>query len=211
MDSADRDPDAVSRTVARAGARSLALVAAALTLQWLILRPAPAPVMRWAPTLFLLGLSAVALAWQRRLRHVDSGPGPVEARGKASRGVVLLLCGLPAALSLGYVIIVGGTRHTSTSLAPLEGIVLYVIATPVIEEYYFRHHLYREFLTLLGRPLAVIIANSVWFAAIHAPQNIPIAFVIGICCGTLRSVSGTIYFSILAHATTNLVLELARY
>jgi membrane protease YdiL (CAAX protease family) len=209
MDPADRDRDAVSLTVPRAGARGFVLIAVALALRWLILRPAPAPVMRWAPLIFVVCLGTVALAWQRRLSHVDSGPG--KGPGRVPRGLVLLLCCLPAALSLGYVIIVGGTRHTSTSLALLASIALYVVATPVIEEYYFRHHLYREFSTFFGRPVTAIIANSVWFAAIHAPQNIPIALILGICCATLRSTTGTIYFCILAHATTNLVLELARF
>jgi membrane protease YdiL (CAAX protease family) len=119
---------------------------------------------------------------------------------------------LPALTGSLYATAIHGWRgiivHAHLPLTALMGGVLYVVTTPLVEEFYFRHVLHLEILQLFRHPFTVAAVNSVWFAAIHVPYNMPLALITGLCCTALRMRTRGLGWPIVAHALTNLVLEI---
>lgn len=199
-------------SIGGAAARSAALLVIAGCLRYLLLGPAADAPPQWSPLLFLAALGCVGLVWQRRIARPVPAPGPAAGGRRALRMLLVVsLCFLPAALSLAYVTGIGAAPDSVGPgwAALLAAIVLYVLAAPLVEEFYFRRLLHREFSVLFGRPFTVVAANAVWFAAIHAPQNIPVALAVGLCCTTLRILTGSLRLPVMAHAVTNLALVIA--
>lgn len=198
-----------------AAVRSAILLSAALAISAVLPMLLEEHAIGWTYVLLLLAMAAAGLGYQRVFGTApaevpDDAHADPEAR--SSRLLAALLVIAPAVLSVAYArAMVPG----QAAARPTEGWILLigysVIAIPVVEEFYFRRLLYREFATLFGRTWLVVAANAVWFAAIHSPQNIPVALVLGVCTAMLRSMTGGIAFSIAAHAGTNLLLALSGY
>jgi uncharacterized protein len=201
----------------RTAARAALLLAVALVLREIILRRVPEVLHPVAPWLFLLGMGATGLLMQRRLLNTVSPRWalpfhpPDGSRGR-EYAIRLLIAAIPAASGFAYVT---ATQPLSTAAGTgsrlgvaLSGIVLYAVATPLVEEYYFRHLVHEEFLLLFRAPLLVAFASGVWFAAVHGPAAMPVALVMGTCCTLLRIRSGGLGWPVVAHGAANLLLVL---
>jgi membrane protease YdiL (CAAX protease family) len=199
-----------------AAARGALLVAAAFALRFALAHGPEAPLGVPSPLVYLGVLAGLAAVF--RAGFGGAAPGREPPRGSAAR---LAACGLlvlaPAALAYGYAVLVAGPHLDLVSSfdAPLRvgpanvAPVAYLAAVPLVEEYYYRQLLHREFTVLFGRAPLFVVANAVWFAAVHDPASIPVAFVVGLCCAALRTLTGRLALPVLAHALANLALDLA--
>jgi membrane protease YdiL (CAAX protease family) len=205
-------------SVGAAGAHAAILMIVAWVCEVTLLGSVADALGGWAPPLFLLAVAGAGMVLGRWFRTAapDWTLGrPSQGQGSLREyGALVLLALLPAAAGVAYAWVIGapygrmgGMRNPA---AALYGLAVYVLGAPVVEEFYFRHLLHVELSRLFRRPLTVALANGVWFAAIHAPQNMPLALVTGACCTLLRMRKGSIGLPVAAHAMANLVLEVIR-
>jgi hypothetical protein len=137
-----------------------------------------------------------------------------------SMGIVLLACGMVAAVLLSKLLGDGTMRPShpiqqlvqdSGGLGLLLTYALACVCAPVFEEIFFRGALYRNLRIGLGRwgslgaPVAAALASSVLFAAIH-PQGlvfVPVLGSLALAFCIMREWRGTINAPIVAHAINN--------
>jgi membrane protease YdiL (CAAX protease family) len=160
-----------------------------------------------------LGMTLVAFAILRLSRHTKT-----ERRTAAPS--VWLLAGvlfLQVAASVAYIVVAVAPNAELVSFAQqalrsggskLIAVIVIrdVLLGPLVEEYYFRQALYLELQQVLAKPWLTVVVSAVWFTAIHDPASMPIAFVVGVGCGTLRVLTGRLPACVLAHGATNLAL-----
>lgn len=200
-----------------AAARAAVLVAVAMLCRELFLDVAADRFGSLAPWAFLAALAVTGWLLMRPL-GIDAPAwgwtGP-EERGWFPGGADMVLSlFLPATFGVAYAVVVADVAPSAEPVpaaAVVSSAVLYVLAAPVVEEFFFRHLFYAETAKIFRRVTAVAVVNGVWFAAIHIPVNMPPAIVTGICCTLLRERSGSLRWPILAHALANLALEAIRY
>lgn len=183
-------------------------MAAVLLLQWLLLSIQEAP--EWLLSgAFVAALAVVALLFHRL--WPDAPAEPARARRRHSPVLLAVLVVLPAMLSVAYVLAlrpqgIGGSPDAGVA-ARAWSVVVFVLATPLVEEYYFRHLLHRELEVVFPRPALLVFAGAVWFGAGHLPHTLPVALAVGLCCTWLRYLTGSIRLPVAAHLITNLALD----
>jgi membrane protease YdiL (CAAX protease family) len=199
----------------RAGTHAGILVAIALLSKFFWLSP-PAEILGdWAPPLFLVTLTIAGIAFQRRFLVEKPTWMPtiptIQSQAFGNYGTLGLAL-VPALVGGFYSIAIQGWQGVLVDFQrPVSAFVaalLYIVAAPMVEEFYFRHILHREIATLFHGSATVACVNAIWFAAIHAPYNMPLALVTGLCCTVLRSRTGGLGWPVLAHSFTNLILEI---
>ncbi|HEX2076344.1 MAG TPA: CPBP family intramembrane glutamic endopeptidase [Longimicrobium sp.] len=193
-------------------------IAYALTRPWLDVPARAAHVP--ATLLYLAGLALAAAVFRALARGggaapEEVGPPPRRAGGRAADGVLVVL---PAVLAVSYswyvVAPLGFDLGAARETRPWSGEFFamtagYLLAAPVVEEYYFRQLLYRELQVVFGRAWLFVAANAVWFAAVHGPASIPGALAVGAGCALLRWRTGGLALPIAAHLLANLALDVA--
>jgi membrane protease YdiL (CAAX protease family) len=210
------------RASAASAARALFLLATAFALASDSLADTARAIHVPAPAMYLLGMLLAAAAVRRLARQHGAEHQPPSLRIHPHRGGAwyaraFALVAISVCAACAYVWLVVAplgfdlSSIAETSLWSADFFVaafLYVLIGPIVEEYYFRQLLHREFRVIFGRPVLYVAANAIWFAAIHDPASIPVALVVGTCCTMLRTVSGGITLPIIAHMSTNLALDL---
>lgn len=189
-------------TAGAACLRGLVLVAAAGALQWLLLSVEQAPEWLLSGG-FVAALAATALLFRRLW---PDGPERPPAAARPSPVLLGVLVVLPAVLSVAYVAALR-LEGISGVDARVWSVVVFGLATPVVEEYYFRHLLHRELEVVFPNRALRVIAGAVWFGAMHLPHTVPVALAVGLCCTWLRVLTGSIRLPVAAHLLTNLALE----
>lgn len=98
------------------------------------------------------------------------------------------------------------------ALSPLQLTMLLLLVAglvPFAEELFFRGMLYPLLRARLG-PVAAIVLNAALFAAIHVyPLLLPGLFVVGLALAYLRERSGSLWPSVIYHATQNAIALLS--
>lgn len=171
---------------------------------------------------YVLGLAVMGATFQARARR--SGRVPAISGRRSSACVsgnwhtTVAFITLPPAAAFAYasyfVAPLGFDLDASTSVpfgsaGSLVVPILYLVAGPVVEEYYFREVLYREFEVVFGSVPLFVAANAIWFSSIHSPAAMPNALVLGLCCAFLRWRSGGLALPVVTHVLTNVALEIA--
>lgn len=205
-------------SVKGAAARAAFFIATPILLQRALLGPQLEAYSNWTPWAFLLGLTITGTIVQRYLRLT---PPPWTSAISSSNQPTYadyvplwILAAIPGMFGFVYVVHSGLFEVSYTldlgSSGILLGWLLYVVAAPVVEEYYFRFLLHRELACLFRNPLFVAFANAVWFASVHAPYAIPLALVTGFCCTALRMKTGAMVWPVTTHCIANLVLQVVQ-
>jgi len=172
------------------------------------------PLLNWAPTLLLLVLSGLFLAYQRkRARFIQS---PQVAGGKP----FLLAIGLGAAVSLyTFAFLYFWLLQTATGQVPqsafrpdsfgLGSIFLLVVLLPIFEEIAFRAWLLEAWRKLMHPALALVF-SAIAFSAFHpaGPAENVFYFVFGVIIGLVWLRTRSLLACSVAHGGYNLLVLL---